>query len=116
MAAANGASAPTIYDVAIIGSGPAGYTAAIYSARANLHTLVLQGDIPGGQLMITSEVENYPGYKDGIIGPDMMEQFEAQARRFGAEMIGRDVVRVDFSARPFRLWTEDEEYRANAVI
>src|SRR5262249_43209162 len=86
------------------------------SARANLRTLVLQGDIPGGQLMITSEVENYPGYEDGILGPEMMEKFEAQARRFGAEMIGRDIVRVDFSERPFRMWTEDEEYRATAVI
>src|SRR5262245_42028158 len=116
MTAENGASAPTIYDVAIIGSGPAGYTAAIYSARANLRTLILQGDVPGGQLMITSEVENYTGYEDGILGPEMMEKFEAQARRFGAEMIGRDVVRVDFSERPFRMWTEDEEYRASAVI
>lgn len=116
MANENGATTPTIYDIAIIGSGPAGYTAAIYAARANLHTLVLQGEEVGGQLMITSEVENYPGYEEGILGPEMMEKFEAQAKRFGAEMIARNVVRVDFSAQPFRLWTDKMEYQARAVI
>ena len=95
-----------IYDVAIIGSGPAGYTAAIYAARANLHTLVLQGEAFGGQLMITSDVENYPGFEEGIQGPEMMDKFEAQARRFGAEMVPQDVERVDFAQRPFQLWTE----------
>jgi thioredoxin reductase (NADPH) len=105
-----------LFDVAIIGSGPAGYTAAIYAARANLRTLVLQGDAYGGQLMITSDVENYPGFEEGILGPDMMDKFEAQARRFGAEMVARDVVRVDFSRQPFSLWTEEAEYRAQAVI
>jgi thioredoxin reductase (NADPH) len=116
MYSANGATAPQVYDIAIIGSGPAAYTAAIYAARANLRTLVLQGDQPGGQLMITSDVENYPGYENGILGPEMMEKFEQQARRFGTEMIARDVIRVDFAQQPFRLWTEDAAYQANAVI
>jgi len=111
-----GAQAPAVYDIAVIGSGPAGYTAAIYAARANLRTLVLQGDLAGGQLMITSDVENYPGFEEGILGPEMMEKFEAQARRFGAEMVARDVVRLDLAGQPFGLWTEDAEYRANAVI
>ncbi len=108
--------AVSTYDVAIVGSGPAGYTAAIYAARANLRTLVLQGEQAGGQLMITSDVENYPGFKDPILGPELMEQFEAQARRFGTTMVARDVTRVDFSSRPFRLWTDDTEYQAHAVI
>jgi thioredoxin reductase (NADPH) len=113
----NGASqAPQIYDVVIIGSGPAGYTAAIYAARANLRTLVLQGDEVGGQLMITSDVENYPGFEEGIQGPDLMDKFEAQARRFGAEMVARNAVRVDFSRQPFTIATDSAEYRANAVI
>ena len=97
------------YDVAIIGSGPAGYTAALYAARANLQTLVFQGFESGGQLMLTSDVENYPGYKDGVQGPEMMDEFEAQATRFGAEMRPDDVERVDFSERPFKLWVEGEE-------
>jgi thioredoxin reductase (NADPH) len=105
-----------LYDLAIIGSGPAAYTAAIYAARANLRTLVLQGDNFGGQLMITSDVENYPGFEVGILGPELMEKFEAQARRFGTEMVARDVVRVDFAQRPFTLWTEDAAYRARAMI
>jgi thioredoxin reductase (NADPH) len=109
-------NASAAYDVAILGSGPAGYTAAIYAARANLRTLVLQGEQPGGQLTITSEVENYPGYPDGVLGPEMMEQFEAQAKRFGAVMVPSDAVRVDLSRQPFRLWTADGEYQANAVI
>jgi thioredoxin reductase (NADPH) len=116
---ANGAG-PVIYDVAIIGSGPAGYTAAIYAARANLRTLVLQGEQSGGQLMITSEVENYPGFEEAILGPDLMEQFEKQARRFGAEMVARTVDRVDFSHRPFTLWVgmaaDAPAYQARAVI
>ncbi len=111
------ADAPiAVYDVAIIGSGPAGYTAAIYAARANLRTLVVQGEASGGQLMITSEVENYPGFAKGVDGPELMDTFETQARRFGAEMVARDIVRVDFSAQPFTLWTEDTQYRAKAVI
>ena len=116
MTNANGAETPTIYDVAIIGSGPAGYTAAIYAARANLRTVVLQGEAMGGQLMITSDVENFPGFENGVLGPDMMDKFEAQARRFGAEMIARDVSRVDFTQQPFRLWTDETVYTARAVI
>jgi thioredoxin reductase (NADPH) len=101
--------AEKIYDTVIIGSGPAGYTAALYASRANLDTLVFQGFESGGQLMLTSDVENYPGYRNGVVGPDMMDDFEAQAARFGAEMRPDNVERVDFRTRPFRLWAEDEE-------
>src|SRR5215210_1058600 len=101
--------AEKIYDTVVIGSGPAGYTAALYAARANLDTLVFQGFESGGQLMLTSDVENYPGYKDGTAGPDMMDDFEAQAARFGAQMRPDNVERVDFSERPFKLWAEGEE-------
>lgn len=104
------------YGVIIIGSGPAGYTAAIYAARSNLSVLVLQGYEVGGQLMQTSDVENYPGFETGILGPDMMEKFEAQARRFGAEMIPEDAIEVDFSKRPFTVKTDTAEYRSRAVI
>jgi thioredoxin reductase (NADPH) len=97
------------YDVVIIGSGPAGYTAALYASRASLDVLVFQGFESGGQLMLTSDVENYPGYRDGIMGPEMMDDFEAQAARFGAEMRPDNVERVDFSERPFKLWAEDED-------
>jgi thioredoxin reductase (NADPH) len=97
------------YDIVIVGSGPAGYTAALYAARANLQTLVFQGFESGGQLMLTSDVENYPGYKDGVQGPDMMDEFEQQAARFGAEMRPDNVEKVDLSERPFRLWAEGEE-------
>ncbi|MGF1470723.1 MAG: thioredoxin-disulfide reductase [Rubrobacteraceae bacterium] len=97
------------YDVAVIGSGPAGYTAALYAARANLGVVVFQGFETGGQLMLTSDVENYPGFEEGIMGPDMMDKFEAQAARFGAEMRPDNVERVDFSGRPFSLWPEDED-------
>jgi thioredoxin reductase (NADPH) len=105
-----------IRDVIIIGGGPAGYTAALYTARANLAPLVIEGFNWGGQLMITSEVENYPGYPDGAMGPAMMADFRRQAERFGAEFVTDDVTRVDFSERPFRVYVGDAEYRAEAVI
>src|SRR5215217_2078467 len=97
------------YDVVIIGSGPAGYTAALYAARASMKVLVFQGFESGGQLMLTSDVENYPGYRDGVMGPEMMDDFEAQAARFGAEMRHENIERVDLSERPFKLWPEDED-------
>src|SRR5579884_1979208 len=105
-----------LYDLIIIGSGPAGYTAAIYAARANLSVLMFQGYQVGGQLMLTSEVENYPGFEDGILGPSMMEKFEAQARRFGAELIPEDVSAIDFSKRPFKLTTDSGDYYARTII
>jgi len=104
------------YDVIIIGSGPAGYTAAIYASRANLSVLMFQGYQVGGQLMLTSDVENYPGFEEGILGPPMMEKFEVQARRFGTEMIPEDVTAIDFSQRPFRLTTDSGEYLARTII
>ena len=103
-------------DLIIIGGGPAGYTAALYAARANLKPLVIEGFNWGGQLMITSDVENYPGYPDGVMGPAMMADFRRQAERFDVDFITDDVTRVDFSQRPFGIWVEGEEYRANAVI
>src|SRR5881394_1837431 len=103
-------------ELIIIGGGPAGYTAALYAARANLEPLVIEGFAWGGQLMITSDVENYPGYVEGVIGPTMMADFRRQAERFGAEFITDDVTRVDFSERPFRVLVGDEEYRGDAVI
>src|SRR5436190_14331017 len=105
-----------LHDVIIIGSGPPGYTAAIYAARANLSVLMLQGYQVGGQLMLTSDVENYPGFEEGILGPPMMEKFEAQARRFGTELIPEDVISVDFSKRPFKVITDSGEYEARAII
>jgi thioredoxin reductase (NADPH) len=105
-----------VRDVIIIGGGPAGYTAALYSARANLKPLVIEGFQWGGQLMITSDVENYPGYSDGILGPEMMRDFRAQAERFGTDYLTDDVTRVDLSERPFRVYVGDDEYRAHALI
>jgi thioredoxin reductase (NADPH) len=103
-------------ELIIIGGGPAGYTAALYAARANLAPLVIEGFNWGGQLMVTSDVENYPGYPDGIMGPEMMAEFRRQAERFGTDFVTDDVTRVDFSEQPLRVWVENEEYRAHSVI
>ena len=105
-----------VRNLIVIGGGPAGYTAALYAARANLEPLVIEGFQWGGQLMITSDVENYPGYADGVMGPAMMQDFRRQAERFGTTFVTDDVTRVDFSERPFRVWVEDEEYRAEAIV
>ncbi len=102
--------------VVIVGSGPAGLTAAIYAARANLEPVVIAGSAPGGQLMLTSDVENYPGFVDGIQGPDLMAAMRAQAERFGTRLVDVDIDRVDFSERPFRIWARGTEYRAQSVI
>jgi thioredoxin reductase (NADPH) len=102
--------------VAIIGSGPAGLTAAIYAGRANLEPLVIAGNVPMGQLMITSDVENYPGFPDGVQGPELMKKFREQAERFGSTLIEKDATKVDFSRRPFGIWVGDDEYLADAVI
>ena len=102
--------------VLIIGSGPAGLTAAIYAARANLEPIVIAGSAAGGQLMLTSEVENYPGFPEGIDGPDLMGRFREQAARFGTTLVDVDIDRVDFSSRPFRVWARGAEYRGESVI
>ncbi|MCX6528139.1 MAG: thioredoxin-disulfide reductase [Actinobacteria bacterium] len=112
----------TARNVIIIGSGPAGLTAAIYAARASLAPLVIEGELsstsdqPGGQLMLTTEVENFPGFPTGIMGPELMTNFRDQAERFGTEFITEKVTRVDFSARPFRVYIRDTEYTANSII
>jgi len=103
-------------ELIIIGGGPAGYTAALYAARANLEPLVIEGFAWGGQLMITSDVENYPGYPDGIMGPEMMQDFRRQAERFGARFVTDDVTKVDFTEHPFRVWVGDKEHTAESVI
>jgi thioredoxin reductase (NADPH) len=103
-------------ELIIIGGGPAGYTAALYAARANLEPLVIEGFAWGGQLMITSDVENYPGYPDGIMGPAMMQDFRRQAERFGAEFLTDDVTKVDFSEHPFRVWVGEHEFTSESVI
>ncbi len=108
------------HKVVIIGSGPAGYTAALYAARATLSPLLFKGsapNLPGGQLMMTSEVENFPGFPKGLLGPELMERCEEQAKRFGAQMLDKNIARVDFSSPPFKLYTEDqEEILAHSVI
>src|SRR5215207_8544070 len=106
----------SVRDVIIIGGGPAGYTAALYAARANLEPLVIEGFAWGGQLMITSDVENYPGYPDGVLGPEMMNDFRRQAERFGSEFLTDDVTEVDFSEYPLRVSVGDDDYLAKSVI
>ena len=105
-----------VHDVIIIGSGPSGLTAAVYAARANLHPIVFEGVGAGGQLMLTTDVENFPGFPDGIMGPELMMKFREQAARFGTEFLTADVDRVDFSSRPFGIWVGETEYRARSVI
>ena len=108
--------ASDVRDLIIIGGGPAGYTAALYAARGNLHPLVFEGFAYGGQLMITSDVENYPGFPEAVMGPELMTAMRSQAERFGAELVADDVTAVDFSSRPFRVTAGDQEYQARAVI
>ena len=107
---------PEVERLIIIGSGPAGLTAAVYAARANLRPLVLAGGLYGGQLMLTTEVENYPGFPEGILGPELMIKFREQAERFGARIENVDVTSVDFAKRPLVVRTDDAEYEATTVI
>jgi thioredoxin reductase (NADPH) len=104
------------FDVIIIGSGPAGYTASIYTSRAKLKTLIITGSLPGGQLMTTSEVENYPGFPNGIFGPELMINMKQQSERFGTILITDEVTKVDFKRRPFRIYTQSSMYSAESVL
>jgi thioredoxin reductase (NADPH) len=108
-------SAKKHYDVLIIGSGPAGYTAGVYTSRAKLRTLIISGTLPGGQLMTTSEVENYPGFPNGIFGPELMMNMRQQAERFGAVVVDDEVIKVDVGKKPFAITTHSENYTAEAV-
>ena len=107
---------PDLHDIVIIGSGPAGLTAAVYTARANLHPIVIEGVGAGGQLMLTTDVENFPGFPDGILGPELMAKFRGQAERFGAEFVTADVDRVDLEGAPFRAWVGEREIVAESVV
>ena len=106
----------TIHKTIIIGSGPAGLTAAIYAGRANLKPIVFEGNQPGGQLTITTDVENFPGFPDGVMGPEMMDLFRNQAKKFGAECFFKHVTKVDFSSKPFKVYVGDEEFLSETVI
>jgi thioredoxin reductase (NADPH) len=107
---------PDTYEVIIIGSGPAGYTAGVYTSRAKLNTLLISGSLPGGQLMTTSEVENYPGFPNGIFGPELMMNMRQQAERFGTKLLDDEVVEVDFKKRPFGIKTHGQEFRSESVV
>ena len=104
------------FDVVIIGSGPAGYTASIYTSRAKLKTLIITGSLPGGQLMTTSEVENYPGFPNGIFGPELMINMKQQSERFGTTLVTDEVKKVNFNVRPFEIYTESTIYKAESVL
>lgn len=112
----NSSQRPDTYEVVIIGSGPAGYTAGIYTSRAKLNTLLISGSLPGGQLMTTSEVENYPGFPNGIFGPELMMNMRQQAERFGAKLLDDEVVEVDFKRRPFGIKSHGQVFRSESVI
>lgn len=105
-----------VLDIIIVGAGPAGYTAAIYAARANLKVMMIAGPIPGGQLLLTSEVENFPGFKDGIMGPELMEEMKSQALRFGTEIIQELATKVDLGGQPKSVWVGKQEYQAKSII
>ena len=109
-------STSEVREIIIIGGGPAAFTAALYSARANLNPLVIEGFAWGGQLMITSDVENYPCYPEGVLGPEMMQDLRRQAQRFGTEFVTDDVTKVDFSERPFRVWVGDDSARDHSFV
>src|ERR671919_3167026 len=107
---------PDRYEVIIIGSGPAGYTAGVYTSRAKLNTLLISGSLPGGQLMTTSEVENYPGFPNGIFGPELMMNMRQQAERFGSIVLDDEVIAVNFKQRPFIITTPSEIFEAESVL